>query len=116
VPPIMFKTDSNPGGQPISVFDQYRQNLAANRAQFYRAVAAGPFYGFNRPVVGSDDDVARYRSGHYGRFPGLVVIADRLTKSEIQADANLSIARADDDEEDRRHRTTSLHHTSQGGV
>jgi acyl-CoA reductase-like NAD-dependent aldehyde dehydrogenase len=39
--------------------------------------------------------------GHDGRFPGIVVIADKLPKFEIQANANLSIARAHDDEEDR---------------
>ena len=49
VPPLMLKTAANPGGTPIEVFDGYRQALAANRAQFYIDVAAGPFYGFNRP-------------------------------------------------------------------
>ncbi len=49
VPPIMVKTAENPGGLPIEVFDGFRQQLAANRAQFYRDVASGPFYGFNRP-------------------------------------------------------------------
>ncbi|MCF6116776.1 alpha/beta hydrolase [Mesorhizobium muleiense] len=48
VPPIMLKTDSNPGGLPIEVFDGFRAALVANRAQFYRDVPAGPFYGFNR--------------------------------------------------------------------
>ncbi|MER8827182.1 alpha/beta hydrolase [Mesorhizobium sp. M0938] len=48
VPPIMVKTDSNPGGLPIEVFDGFRAALVANRAQFYRDVPAGPFYGFNR--------------------------------------------------------------------
>ncbi|CAH2404977.1 alpha/beta fold hydrolase [Mesorhizobium ventifaucium] len=48
VPPIMLKTDNNPGGLPIEVFDGYRAALVANRAQFYRDVPAGPFYGFNR--------------------------------------------------------------------
>ncbi|MFS3191076.1 alpha/beta fold hydrolase, partial [Klebsiella pneumoniae] len=48
VPPLMVKTDSNPGGTPVSVFDGFRQALAANRAQFYIDVASGPFYGFNR--------------------------------------------------------------------
>src|ERR1700733_15858515 len=47
VPPIMVKTPSNPGGLPISVFDGFRAALAANRAQFYRDVPSGPFYGFN---------------------------------------------------------------------
>jgi non-heme chloroperoxidase len=49
VPPIMVKTPANPGGLPIEVFDGLRQQLAANRAQFYRDLAAGPFYGYNRP-------------------------------------------------------------------
>ncbi|WP_353682796.1 alpha/beta hydrolase [Mesorhizobium sp.] len=48
VPPIMLKTDNNPGGLPIEVFDGFRAALVANRAQFYRDVPAGPFYGFNR--------------------------------------------------------------------
>jgi non-heme chloroperoxidase len=49
VAPLMLKTASNPGGLPIAVFDGLRAGLAANRAQFYRDVPAGPFYGFNRP-------------------------------------------------------------------
>ncbi|EQB18930.1 alpha/beta fold hydrolase [Novosphingobium lindaniclasticum] len=48
VPPLMVKTDSNPEGTPLEVFDGFREALAANRAQFFRDVAAGPFYGFNR--------------------------------------------------------------------
>jgi non-heme chloroperoxidase len=48
VPPIMLQSDTNPGGLPLSVFDGFREQLAANRAQFYREVPI-PFYGFNRP-------------------------------------------------------------------
>lgn len=48
VPPLMVKTENNPGGTPIEVFDGFRSALAANRAQFYLDVASGPFYGFNR--------------------------------------------------------------------
>jgi non-heme chloroperoxidase len=48
VPPIMVKTEKNPGGLPIEVFDGFRAALVANRAQFYVDVPAGPFYGFNR--------------------------------------------------------------------
>ncbi|HFI2021855.1 TPA: alpha/beta fold hydrolase [Klebsiella variicola] len=48
VPPLMVKTEQNPGGTPIEVFDGFRKALAANRAQFYLDVASGPFYGFNR--------------------------------------------------------------------
>ena len=53
VPPIMVKTNDNPGGQPKEVFDGLQAQLAANRAQFYRDLASGPFYGFNRPGVKS---------------------------------------------------------------
>ncbi|WP_286940270.1 alpha/beta fold hydrolase [Achromobacter sp. UBA4530] len=48
VPPLMVKTESNPGGTHIEVFDGFRKALADNRAQFFLDVAAGPFYGFNR--------------------------------------------------------------------
>ena len=47
VPPIMVKSDANPGGLPIEVFDGFRAAQAANRAQFFLDVASGPFYGFN---------------------------------------------------------------------
>jgi non-heme chloroperoxidase len=49
VPPIMLKTAANPGGLPMEVFDGLRQQLAANRSQFYRDLPSGPFYGYNRP-------------------------------------------------------------------
>jgi non-heme chloroperoxidase len=49
VPPVMLKSDANPGGLPLEVFDNFRQQTAFNRAQFYLDVASGPFYGFNRP-------------------------------------------------------------------
>ena len=49
VPPIMVQSAANPGGLPISVFDGFRTALAENRAQFFRDVPTGPFYGFNRP-------------------------------------------------------------------
>ncbi|MGY5001134.1 alpha/beta fold hydrolase [Streptomyces sp. st115] len=49
VPPLMVQSPANPGGLPIEVFDGFRASLAANRAQFYIEVPAGPFYGYNRP-------------------------------------------------------------------
>lgn len=48
IPPLMLKTEANPNGIPIEVFDGFRSALAANRAQFYLDVPSGPFYGFNR--------------------------------------------------------------------
>jgi non-heme chloroperoxidase len=49
VPPIMLRTPANAGGLPIEVFDGFRQQLAASRSNFYRDLASGPFYGYNRP-------------------------------------------------------------------
>src|SRR5207248_6402933 len=49
VPPLMLKTEANPGGLPIEVFDNLRTRLAASRPQFYFDFASGPFYGYNRP-------------------------------------------------------------------
>jgi len=49
VPPLMVKTEKNPGGTPIEVFDGFRKRLAENRAQFFLDLPSGPFYGFNRP-------------------------------------------------------------------
>src|SRR3954469_7981561 len=49
VPPLMVRTAGNSGGLPKEVFDGFQMQLAANRSQFYRDVAAGPFYGYNRP-------------------------------------------------------------------
>jgi non-heme chloroperoxidase len=48
VPPLMLKTEANPGGLPIEVFDQIRASLIADRSQFYKDLSA-PFYGANRP-------------------------------------------------------------------
>jgi non-heme chloroperoxidase len=57
VPPLMVKTEANPEGTDISVFDGFREALAANRAEFFQAVASGPFYGFNRPGVTPSEPV-----------------------------------------------------------
>jgi len=68
VPPIMVKTPANPGGLPIEVFDGLRQQLAANRAQFYLDFAGGPFYGFNRPGAQASQGVIQnwWRQGLSG--------------------------------------------------
>jgi non-heme chloroperoxidase len=68
VPPVMVKSDKNPGGTPIEVFDGYRAALAANRAQLYRDIPAGPFYGFNRPGAKPSEGVIAnwWRQGMIG--------------------------------------------------
>jgi non-heme chloroperoxidase len=53
VPPLMVQTPGNPGGLPKAFFDGFQAQLAANRAQLYYDVPAGPFYGYNRPGAAS---------------------------------------------------------------
>ncbi|WP_244846484.1 alpha/beta fold hydrolase [Chromohalobacter israelensis] len=48
VTPLMLQTSANPEGTPKEVFDGFRSALTANRAQFFKDIPAGPFYGFNR--------------------------------------------------------------------
>ena len=68
VPPVMLKSESNPGGLPMEVFDGLRAAQAANRAQFFLDVASGPFYGFNRPGAKVSEGVVRnwWRQGMMG--------------------------------------------------
>ncbi|HVK91642.1 MAG TPA: alpha/beta hydrolase [Mycoplana sp.] len=68
VPPIMVQSEKNPGGLPLEVFDGFRAALAANRAQFFRDVPAGPFYGFNRPGAQVSEGVIQnwWRQGMMG--------------------------------------------------
>jgi non-heme chloroperoxidase len=49
VPPLMVQTEANPEGLPKSVFDDLQTQTATRRSEFYRELASGPFYGFNRP-------------------------------------------------------------------
>ena len=48
VPPLMLKTKNNPGGLPISAFDQIRAGVVADRSQFFKDLTM-PFYGYNKP-------------------------------------------------------------------
>ena len=57
VPPVMVKKDANPEGLPLEVFDQFRAATAANRAQFFIDVPAGPFYGYNREGAKVDQGI-----------------------------------------------------------
>lgn len=70
VPPLMLKTEANPGGLPIEVFDGLRKSYLADRTQFYLDVASGPFYGFNRPGAKVSQGLINnwWRQGMMGDF------------------------------------------------
>jgi non-heme chloroperoxidase len=81
VPPLMVKTAANPLGLPREVFDGLQAQLAANRSQFYRDVAAGPFYGYNRPGAKVSEAVIQnwWRQGMMGgakaHYDGIVAFS-----------------------------------------
>jgi len=81
VPPLMVQTPANPGGLPKSVFDDFQAKLAAGRSQFYRDVAAGPFYGYNRPGAKPSEAVIQnwWRQGMMGgakaHYDGIVAFS-----------------------------------------
>ncbi|HET6987967.1 MAG TPA: alpha/beta hydrolase [Kribbella sp.] len=81
VPPLMVKTDANPEGLPKDVFDDLQAQLAANRSVFYRALPSGPFYGFNRPGVESNEAIIAnwWRQGMMGgakaQYDGIVAFS-----------------------------------------
>jgi non-heme chloroperoxidase len=81
VPPIMVQTDANPGGQPKSAFDDLQAQLAANRSVFYRDLASGPFYGFNRPGAEPSEAIIQnwWRQGMMGgakaHYDGIVAFS-----------------------------------------
>ncbi|HUD29214.1 MAG TPA: alpha/beta hydrolase [Novosphingobium sp.] len=68
VPPVMVRSAGNPGGLPIEVFDHFRGELLANRAQFFLDVPAGPFYGYNRGGAKASQGVIQnwWRQGMMG--------------------------------------------------
>ena len=68
IPPLMLKTEANPDGLPIEVFDGLRAGLIADPSQFYRDLAA-PFFGANRPgseVSQGARDAFWFQSEHVG--------------------------------------------------
>src|SRR5438105_12685921 len=105
VPPLMVKTDKNPGGLPKSVFDDLQAHLAANRAQFYYDLPAGPFYGFNRPGVKAADPVIRnwWRQGMMGgakaHYDGIVAFSQTDFSEDLKKiTVQVLVMHGDDDQ------------------
>lgn len=91
IPPIMLKSEANPEGTPISVFNGFREALAANRAQFYLDVASGPFYGFNRPGAKVSQGIIDnwYRQGMTGgalaQYEGIKAFSETDQTDDLKA-------------------------------
>ncbi|MET0934954.1 MAG: alpha/beta hydrolase [Luteibacter sp.] len=87
VPPIMLKTEANPGGLPMSVFDGIRDGVAKDRSQFYKDLS-GPFYGANRPgnkvTQGMRD--AFWAQGMAGGVLGQWLCVKQFSETDFTAD------------------------------
>lgn len=105
VPPVMVKSPTNPGGTPIEVFDDFRKQLAANRAEFYRAVASGPFYGYNRAGSKASEAVIEnwWRQGMMGgakaHYDGIKAFSETdFTEDLKRIDVPTLVMHGDDDQ------------------
>ena len=105
VPPLMVQTPVNPKGLPKKVFDDFQAALAANRSQFYRDVAAGPFYGYNRPGAKSSEAVIEnwWRQGMMGgakaHYDGIVAFSQTdFTEDLKKIDIPVLVVHSEDDQ------------------
>jgi non-heme chloroperoxidase len=105
VPPLMVQTPANPGGLPIAVFDGFRQQLAANRAQFYLEIASGPFYSYNRPGAQISQGVIQnwWRQGMMGgakaHYDGIKAFSETdFTEDLTIIDVPTLVMHGDDDQ------------------
>lgn len=105
VPPLMVKTAANPGGLPKEVFDGLQAQLAANRAQFYRDLPSGPFYGFNRPGAKVQEGVIQnwWRQGMMGgakaHYDGIVTFSQTdFTEDLKKITAPVLVIHSEDDQ------------------
>jgi|KBSMisStandDraft_5_1062788.scaffolds.fasta_scaffold148128_1 non-heme chloroperoxidase len=105
VPPLMVKTATNPGGLPKEVFDGFQAQVANNRSQFYRDVAAGPFYGYNRPGAKASEGVIQnwWRQGMEGgakaHYDGIVAFSQTdFTRDLTEISVPTLVMHGDDDQ------------------
>lgn len=105
VPPLMMQTPENPGGLPKAVFDGFQRQLAANRADFYYAIAAGPFYGYNRPGAQPSQAVIWnwWRQGMIGgakaHYDGIVAFSQTdFTEDLRKIEVPVLVMHGDDDQ------------------
>jgi non-heme chloroperoxidase len=105
IPPLMVRTDANPGGEPKSVFDDLQAQLAANRSEFYQAVASGPFYGYNRPGAEPSEAIIQnwWRQGMMGaanaHHEGIVAFSQTDFTEDLQKiSVPVHVMHGDDDQ------------------
>ncbi|WP_144715680.1 alpha/beta fold hydrolase [Curtobacterium pusillum] len=114
VPPLMVQTEGNPDGTPISVFDGFREALAANRAEFFQAVASGPFYGYNRDGVDVSEPVVAnwWRQGMTGsalaHYEGIKAFSETDQTEDLKAISVPALVLQGDDDQVVPYKDASL--------
>jgi non-heme chloroperoxidase len=105
VPPLMVQTEANPGGLPKSVFDGFQDEVAKHRPDFYRELASGPFYGFNRPGATSSEAIIEnwWRQGMTGgakaHYDGIVAFSQTdFTEDLKKISVPVLVMHGDDDQ------------------
>jgi non-heme chloroperoxidase len=114
VPPLMLKTEANPAGTSIEVFDGFRKALAENRAQFFLDVPAGPFYGFNRPGAKASQGIIHnwWRQGMMGsalaQYEGIKAFSETDQTDDLKAITVPTLVMQGDDDQIVPYRDASL--------
>jgi len=114
VPPLMLKTEKNPDGTPIEVFDGFREALAANRSQFFLDVASGPFYGFNRSGAKVSQGIVQnwWRQGMMGsakaHYEGIKAFSETDQTEDLKAITVPTLAMQGDDDQVVPYKDASL--------
>jgi non-heme chloroperoxidase len=87
VPPLMLKTEANPGGLPIAVFDEIRAGLLADRSQYFKDFSM-PFYGYNRPGASVSQGVrdSFWLQGMLGGHKGLLDCVKAFSETDFTED------------------------------
>lgn len=105
VPPLMVKSDTNPGGLPKDVFDGLQAASLADRSQLYKDIASGPFFGFNRPGAkpspGMIDSfwLQGMTAGHKNTYDSIVAFSQTdFTEDLKKFDVPTLIIHGDDDQ------------------
>jgi non-heme chloroperoxidase len=105
VPPLMLKTESNPGGLPIEVFDGLRKGSLDNRSQLYLDIASGPFFGFNRPGAKSSQGLIQsfwvqgMQAGHKNTYDSIAAFSATDFRDDLKKfDVPTLVIHGDDDQ------------------
>lgn len=105
VPPLMLRTDDNPGGLPPEVFNGLREGSLTNRSRLYLDIASGPFFGFNRPGAVPDESLIQsfwmqgMQAGHKNTYDSIAAFSATDFRADLaKFDMPTLVIHGDDDQ------------------